>query len=208
MAFPSMTSSSSSTRMRTETLPSSPLFAPGIALMPAEFPERLASLKGAAGLSWEGFAACLGVDSRQVLRWRQGAVPCGGAMLAICRLAAAVPGGLGALLGDQPIRPDAHDGSRPSDSPVPDVMVLMPADFPERPLALKDITGLSWEGLSICLGVDCRQVLRWRQGAEPCGGAMLAICRLAAMVPRGLGVLLNDETLGSRVDKHRRDGGQ
>lgn len=192
--------------MRTETLPSDSLFVPGVALMPAEFPERLVALKGAAGLSWEGFAACLGVDSRQVLRWRRGAVPCGGAMLAICRLAAAVPGGLGALLGDQPLGRDAHGRCRRSNASPPDGIALMPSDFPERLSELKDITGLSWEGLSTCLGVDCRQVLRWRRGAEPCGGAMLAICRLAAMVPGGLGVLLDDETVPNRM--HEEDTGQ
>ena len=194
--------------MRTETLPSNSLFAPGVALMPAEFPERLVSLKGAAGLSWEGFAACLGVDSRQVLRWRRGAVPCGGAMLAICQLAAAVPGGLDALLEGRPLGRDENVGRRRSDSTFPEGMALMPSDFPGRLSALKDITGLSWEGLSTCLGVDCRQVLRWRQGAEPCGGAMLAICRLAAMVPRGLGVLLDDETVANRVDKSRQYSGR
>ena len=35
---------------------------------------------------------------------------------------------------------------------------------------------------------------------------MLAICRLAAMVPRGLGVLLDDETVGSRM--HEEGNGQ
>ena len=112
--------------MRAETLSSDSLFVPGVALMPAEFPERLVALKGAAGLSWEGFAACLGVDSRQVLRWRRGAVPCGGAMLAICRLAAAVPEGLGPLLGDQPLGRDAHGGHRRSGSTFPEGIALMP----------------------------------------------------------------------------------
>ena len=75
----------------------------------------------------------------------------------------------------------------------------MPTDFPERLSELKDITGLSWEGLSTCLGVDCRQVLRWRQGAEPCGGSMLAICRLATMVPGGLRALLGEEPFETRM---------
>ena len=77
------------------------LFVPGVALMPEDFPDRLTLLKEATGLSWEGLAACLGVDGRQVLRWRQGAEPCGGAMLALCRLATKVPDGLRELLDDE-----------------------------------------------------------------------------------------------------------
>lgn len=70
---------------------------------------------------------------------------------------------------------------------------LMPEDFAERLTVIKETAGLSWEGLAVCLGVDDRQVLRWRQGAEPCGGAMLALVRLATRVPEGLGELLNED---------------
>lgn len=76
------------------------LFQPGYALLPADFPARLGRLKAATGLSWEGLAVCLGVDSRQVLRWRRGTEPCGGAMLALVRLARRVPGGLDDLLAE------------------------------------------------------------------------------------------------------------
>ena len=65
-----------------------------------------------------------------------------------------------------------------------------PADHAERGHRLP------WEGLAACLGVDGRQVLRWRRGAEPCGGAMLALCRLAAKIPGGLGQLLHDDFIG------------
>ncbi len=88
--------------MRAERTSSRALFTPGVALMPDDFPRRLCVLKEASGLSWEGFAACLGVDCRQVLRWRRGAHPSGGPMLAICRMAVMVPGGLRALLGEEP----------------------------------------------------------------------------------------------------------
>ena len=81
------------------------LFQPGYALLPADFPARLARLKEATGLSWEGLAVCLGVDSRQVLRWRQGTEPCGGAMLALVRLAQRVPGGLEQLLAEDRVEP-------------------------------------------------------------------------------------------------------
>ena len=70
---------------------------------------------------------------------------------------------------------------------------LMPEDFTERLTLLKEITGLSWEGLAVCLGVDSRQVLHWRKGGVPNGGAMLALVRLATLVPEGLGELLNED---------------
>ncbi len=83
-------------------------------------------------------------------------------------------------------------GRQPSALFLPGIS-LMPEDFAERLTVLKEAAGLSWEGLAVCLGVDDRQVLRWRQGAEPCGGAMLALVRLATRVPEGLGELLNEE---------------
>lgn len=86
--------------MSSGLFPSPALFAPDVSLMPDDFVERLTRLKEAAGLSWEGLAACLGVDNRQLLRWRHGAIPCGGAMLALVRLALRVPGGLRLLLGE------------------------------------------------------------------------------------------------------------
>lgn len=75
------------------------LFIPGIALLPDDFPERLAELKEAAGLTWEGMACCIGVDPKQLQQWRNGGWPNGGAMLALADLATRVPGGLGILLG-------------------------------------------------------------------------------------------------------------
>ena len=192
--------------MRTEYRPQGLLFTPGVALMPADFAGRLQTLKDAAGLPWEGFAARLGVDCRQVLRWRRGAAPCGGAMLAIFHLAATVPSGVNALLGSPAFGPQLPLNARPSDLPTTPGSALMPADFPERLATLRDATGLSWEGFAACIGVDCRQVLRWRQGAEPCGGAMLAICRLTAMVPGGLRALLGDEAFAT--DAHEEDTGR
>lgn len=75
-------------------------FVPGVALMPEDFGARLVRLKQASGLTWNGFATAIGVDTRQVLRWRKkGCEPSGGAMLALVALAAQVPGGLAILLG-------------------------------------------------------------------------------------------------------------
>ena len=72
---------------------------------------------------------------------------------------------------------------------------LLPDDFPKRLTALKEIIGLSWEGMAVCLGVDPRQLKYWRDGGWPNGGAMLAIVALAIRVPGGLGALLNNPNL-------------
>ena len=75
-------------------------FVPGCALIPEDFGHRLTLLKERAGLSWEGMATCIGVDHRQLLRWRKkGAEPSGGAMLSLVALAEQVPGGLDILMG-------------------------------------------------------------------------------------------------------------
>ena len=76
------------------------LFPPGVALLPDDFSDRLTAIKEITGLSWQGMAACLGVDSRQLLRWRRGQWPSGGAMLSLVQLATRVPGGLGVLLDE------------------------------------------------------------------------------------------------------------
>ncbi len=73
----------------------------GEAQLPGNFPERLLGLKERAGLTWDAMALALGVDSRQLLRWRRGATPNGGAMLSLVRLAVQVPGGLAELIGDE-----------------------------------------------------------------------------------------------------------
>lgn len=72
----------------------------GQAELPGNFPERLLAIKQRGGLTWEAMAFALGVESRQLLRWRRGAVPSGGAMLSLVRLAAQVPGGMAELIGE------------------------------------------------------------------------------------------------------------
>ena len=64
--------------------------------------------------------------------------------------------------------------------------------LPQRLERLKDTSGLSWRGLARALGVDSKQLLRWRKGVEPCGGAMFAIFRFAARTSGGLGILLGE----------------
>ena len=80
-------------------------YPPGEAQLPSDFGERLARLKERAGLTWEAMAEALGVDTRQLFRWRHGSAPSGRAMLALLRLAAQVPDGLSELLSeDRPAR--------------------------------------------------------------------------------------------------------
>ena len=75
-------------------------FIPGVAVMPEDFGDRLVRLKQATGLTWDGFATAIGVDTRQVLRWRKkGCEPSGGAMLSLVALAEQVPGGMAILMG-------------------------------------------------------------------------------------------------------------
>ena len=85
---------------------------------------------------------------------------------------------------------------------VPGVSVL-PDDFGQRLKRLKELLGLTWEGMATCIGVDYRQLLRWRnEGAVPSGGAMMALVDLAVQVPEGLALLLNRDILVVR-----REGG-
>lgn len=78
-----------------------PDYAPGVALMPEDFAQRLEALRERTGLPWERMAVCMGVDPRQLWRWRHGASPGGGAMLSLVRFATRVPGGLAELLGEE-----------------------------------------------------------------------------------------------------------
>ena len=89
-----------------------PQFAPGEAQLPSDFGERLTVIKRRAGLTWEEMAEALGVDDRQLLRWRRGSCPSGGSMLSLFRLAAQLPGGLNELLGDDPSAARRKERSR------------------------------------------------------------------------------------------------
>lgn len=71
----------------------------------------------------------------------------------------------------------------------------LPGDFGERLVALKERTGLTWEEMAWALGVDSRQLQRWRRGASPSGPAMLALVRLAAQVPDGIFELIGDDLM-------------
>ena len=65
---------------------------------PEDFGERLERFIELAGLSWEKFAERIGVDVDRVMEWREGAVPTGGEVWHIMRLAWSVPDGIEVML--------------------------------------------------------------------------------------------------------------
>ena len=70
-------------------------------VLSTDFKERLESLKEASGLTWSAFSQTIGVDRKQVRRWRRkGVEPSGGAMESLYRFAGRFPGGLDILMGD------------------------------------------------------------------------------------------------------------
>ena len=84
---------------------------------------------------------------------------------------------------------------RPVDSRLlPPESGLLPADFPQRLTALKDLSGLTWTAFSEALGQDDKNVRRWRnEDVEPSGGSLLAIIRLALRFPGGLQILTDED---------------
>ena len=77
---------------------------------------------------------------------------------------------------------------------IPPGVALVPEDFRQKLEVIKRLTGLSWEGLATAMGVDSRQLWRWRKrGGEPGAGAMLALARIALRVPGGLALLLDED---------------
>ena len=79
---------------------------------------------------------------------------------------------------------------------IPPGVALVPEDFRQKLEVIKRLTGLSWEGMATAMGVDSRQLWRWRKrGGEPGAGAMLALVRLALRVPGGLALLLDEDVI-------------
>ena len=68
---------------------------------------------------------------------------------------------------------------------------FLPEDFPARLERFKEVSGLTWDGLAGCLGVDPRQLQRWRNGTRPSGDGVCALVKLAARIPGGLSILLD-----------------
>ena len=79
---------------------------------------------------------------------------------------------------------------------IPPGFALMPDDFPDRLEALRALFDLNWEETAVAMGVDPRQLLRWRlKGGKPNGGAMLSLVRLAIRSPEGLSELLDEDVI-------------
>ena len=74
--------------------------------LPDDFIDRLEYFKIESGLTWDGMANCMGVDPRQVRRWRHGTKPCGDTLFALLTLAARFPGGVHILLGVDILLPE------------------------------------------------------------------------------------------------------
>ena len=70
---------------------------------------------------------------------------------------------------------------------------VLSEDFLDRLRRLKDASGLTWAGLADAIGVDKKQLRRWRRnGVEPSGGPMLSLVRFAARIPGGMDILMGE----------------
>ena len=72
---------------------------------------------------------------------------------------------------------------------------FLPDDFVDRLEYFKEVSGLTWDGMAYCMGVDPRQVRRWRHGTKPCGDTLFALLTLAARFPGGVHILLGVDIL-------------
>lgn len=77
--------------------------------------------------------------------------------------------------------------------PLPYFSGDLPADFPQRLVRLKEVSGLTWEEFADVLGVDLKRVLRWQNGTEPCGGAYHCLVLLATRIQGGIRILMGDD---------------
>ena len=87
----------------------------GVTFLPEDFPVRLERFKEASNLTWDGLAGCLGIDPRQLQRWRKGTKPSGDGLCALILLAARIPGGVHTLLGTHVIPPSGAGRAAPGD---------------------------------------------------------------------------------------------
>ena len=96
-----------------------------------------------------------------------------------------------------PRLPEYGGGPVIAGRPVPYPSGELPDDFAERLERLKQASGLSWERLAEAIGVERKQVLRWRRDTEPSGSAYHALVELARWIPGGLEILLGEDFLDS-----------
>ncbi len=69
---------------------------------------------------------------------------------------------------------------------------VLPSDFPKRLERLREASGLNWSAFARAVGVDPKQMHRWRKGVEPCGGAMHSLHLFASRVPDGPAILRSE----------------
>ena len=123
--------------MRPATLPPPDVLF-GVTFLPEDFPERLEHFKEASGLTWDAMAACMGVDPRQLRRWRDGTRPSGDGLFALLTLAARFPGGVHMLLGVNVVLPDTEvlealaEGAGFREAFLPDAAVVMSGEAGEE----------------------------------------------------------------------------
>ena len=72
----------------------------------------------------------------------------------------------------------------------------LPPDFPRRLDLLKRASGLTWDQLSEALGMETKQVLRWRRGTKPSGGPYHELIVLAGRISGGLSILFGEDFPG------------
>ena len=108
--------------------------------VPDDFRRRLELFKEGTGLTWEGFAQCVGVAERQLQRWRRGCEPSGGSMMGLLKVAARRKGGLRLFLGELVTdeenngvngSPASHSGRSSRTAPVSQ-MPLLPGRRTEK----------------------------------------------------------------------------
>lgn len=73
----------------------------------------------------------------------------------------------------------------------------LPEDFPQRLERLKEASGLPWDAFAEAVGVERKQVLRWRRGTDPSGSAYHGIVELARWIPGGIDILFGEDFLAS-----------
>ena len=123
--------------MRPVTLPPPDVLF-GVTFLPEDFPERLEHFKESSGLTWDAMAACMGVDPRQLRRWRYGTRPSGDGLFALLTLAAQFPGGVHMLLGVNVLLPEPEvlealaDGAGFGEAILPDEAAVLPGEAEEE----------------------------------------------------------------------------
>lgn len=77
--------------------------------------------------------------------------------------------------------------------PVPYLTGVLAKGFPKRLISLKEASGLTWNAFADVIGVDKKQVYRWREeNSEPSGGAYHSLILLASMIPGGMDILMGE----------------